>query len=146
VNGILVETDLLVEYLLAGPGEPTLLRALLESITCYTTFVQAAELYSAVRDDAERRLVDRALFGVKILGASSRYAKTIGVLLSSYRHVGGHRRAIVGAIALESRLPVVTDIYYRELSTVEGLRVVQATSLRRQSDRETVLALTGGTS
>lgn len=144
MNGILVETDLLAEYLLAGPGEPTLLRALLESITCYTTFVQAAELYSTVRDDNERRLVDRALFGVKILGASSRYAKTIGVILSSYPHVGGHRRAVVGAIALESRLPVVTDVYYRELSSVSGLRVVQATSLRQQSDRETMLALTGG--
>jgi hypothetical protein len=143
VNGILVEIDLLTEYLLAAPGQPTLFRALLESITCYTTFVQAADLYSAVRGDEERRLVDRALFGVKILGASSRYAKTIGDILSSSPNMVGYRSAIVGAIALESRLPVVTDTYYHELSSIGGLRVLKAASLKEQSDPDALLALTG---
>jgi predicted nucleic acid-binding protein len=140
LNGVLIETDIIIDYLTASPGETPLLRRLLEAVTCYTTFLNAAEIYSAARGDEERRTVEQALFGLKILGASGRYAKTIGGVLSSEGTIG-HRTAIVAAMARESNLPIVTETYFAELSSLSKLHVLAASELRRTPDRESLSAL-----
>jgi|GEM_PF-2045273 len=134
MKGVLLETDVIVEYLTAAPDEVPLMRRLLGTISCCTTFLQAAEIYSAARDDGERRTVEQALFGLKILGASSRYAKTIALLLSSEGRMGGHRTAIVAAMAIESGLPVITDDHLQEFGGISGLRLIEASTLRRTPD------------
>lgn len=138
MNSVLVETDLIVEYLTAEQGSRPLLRRLLQTATCYATFVQAAEIYSVARDDSERRIVERALLGLKILGASARYAKTIGDVLSSLAPSQDHRTAIVAAMALESKLPIVTDTHYDQLRQVSALRVIAASELRTIPNDETL--------
>jgi predicted nucleic acid-binding protein len=143
MTGVLVETDLIVEYLTSNGDEPALLRLLLQSVPCYTTLVQAAEIYSAVVDDDERRIVDRALFGLKILGASSRYAKTMGETLSSVAAGDRYRYAMVAALAVESQLPVVTDVHGPVLSTIPGVHVIAAGSLRHTTGPEEFMALLG---
>ena len=146
MTGVLVETDVIVAYLVAGAGDEPLLRRLLATTTCFSTFVQASEIYSACGSDEERAIVDRALFGLKILGASSRYSKTIGELLTSLGSMRGHRTAIVAAMALESRLPVVTDFHFDELSAVTGLRLHSAADLRRAPGRNGLMKLLSQTS
>lgn len=143
MSGILVETDLIVEFLNAPRGHESLLRRLLSTTSCFSTFIQASEVYSACSGDEDRPAVERALFGLKILGASSRYSKTIGLLLSSSGSMRGHRTAIVAAMALESRLAIVTDTHFDELSSVNGLRLFSADALRgtKNSD-ELMKALT----
>lgn len=144
MKGILVETDLITEFLTAGEGSVPLLRRLLEIVPCYTTFIQAAEIYSVTGNDDERRIVERALFGIKILGASGRYAKTIGDILSSTPETGGHRSAIVAAMAIESEIPVVTEAYYIHFSEIPRLRVISASTLRSSASRAALLdAVTG---
>jgi hypothetical protein len=145
VNGVLVEVDLIAEYLTAQAGVTPLLRRLLELVPCYTTFIQAAEIYSTVTSDEERRIVDRALFGLKILGASSRYAKTMGNVLSSVATGDRYRSSIVGAMALESRLPVVTQVFVDSLSQIPGLRVIAAETLREVSDSDALRRRVGNT-
>lgn len=144
--GILVESDLIVEYLTAGEGRETLLRRLLPNVSCFGTFIQASEIYGACVDDVDRRTVDRALFGLKILGASSRYSKTIGLLLTSSGSMRGHRTAIVAAIALESRLGVVTDTHFDEYSSVPGLRLYSAAALRQTKNSEELMKALADTS
>jgi hypothetical protein len=140
---VLIEVDLIAEYLTAEAGVTPLLRRLLELVPCYTTFIQAAEIYSTVTSDEERRIVDRALFGMKILGASSRYAKTIGNVLTSVATGDRYRSSIVGAMALESRLPVVTQLFIDSLSQIPGLRVIAAEALRDLSDSDDLLRRVG---
>jgi hypothetical protein len=137
--GVLIETDVIVEYLTATNGEETLLRRLLTASPCFSTFIQASEIYSVCGGENDRRTVERALFGLKILGASSRYSKTIGELLSSLGPMRGHRTAIVAAMALESRLPVVTDIHFDAFSAVSGLRLISASELRRAKSRDALM-------
>jgi predicted nucleic acid-binding protein len=136
VAGILIETDLIVEFLTAAEGSQSLLRQLLAVTPCFSTFIQASEIYSACRGEEDRRAVERALFGLKILGASSRYSKTIGECLSSLGTMRGLRTAIVAAMALESSLPVVTDVHYDAHSAVPGLRLLPAAELRRAKSRD----------
>lgn len=146
MTGILVETDVIVDFLTAETGSRPLLRELLATTTCFTTFVQASEIYSACGDVTDRATVDRALFGLKILGASSRYSKTIGSVLSSLGTMRGHRTAIVAAMALESRLPVVTDTHFDELSAVSGLQLFTGDMLRRVKSRDELMKVLSGSS
>lgn len=136
MTGVLVESDLIVEFLTAPAGTTPLLRRLLETTTCYTTFLNAAEIYGSARGEEERRMVERALFGLKILGASSRYAKTIGEALSSDVTVVDHRTAIVAGMAIESGLPIVTDAYYAAHSHHARVEVIAASKLRAIADRD----------
>jgi len=146
LTGILVETDLIVEFLTAPSGRESLLRRLMAAVSCFSTFVQASEIYSACDGESDRIIVDRALFGLKILGASSRYSKTIGLLLSSSGSLRGHRSAIVAAMALESRLALVTDTHFDEHSSVNGLRVISAAALRRTKNSDELMKALAGTS
>lgn len=129
--GVLVETDLIVDYLLAPAAEPSLLRRLMEVVVCYTTFIQASEIYSAARGPQEERTVERALFGLKILGASSRYAKTIGGVLSSVDTPLDIRTAVMAAMAMESKLPIVTALHAGPLSGIEGIVLLSAERLKQ---------------
>jgi hypothetical protein len=140
LKGVLVETDLIAAFLTAPAGSTPLLRRLLEVVPCYSTFIQAAEIYSVTTDDEERHMAERALFGLKILGASGRYAKTIGDILSSPQRTGGHRTAIVAAMAIESDIPVVTEAYYKTFSEIPRLRVITASTLYGEADRASLLA------
>lgn len=140
-KGILVETDLLVEFLLAPPGSVPLLRRLLQTTPCFSTFIQAAEIYGTAANDEERRVVERPLFGLKILGASSRYATTIGRLLSSANGSIGHRTAIVAAMAIESDLPIVTQTFGALLTGIDAARVIDAASLRNAPTEQAMLDL-----
>ncbi|MDB5034376.1 MAG: hypothetical protein JWQ98_1617 [Chlorobi bacterium] len=141
MNGLLIETDLLIDFLLTPHDEASLFRRLLELTPCYSTFLNAAELYGAARSDEERRMVDRPLFGLKILGASSRYAKTIGSVLSSEGIGGDHRIAIIAGMAIESSLPVITERHFEIYAGIPGLDVIRASVLRQSADREALKSL-----
>jgi len=143
-TGVLIETDVIVEYLLAPTGQTPLLRTLLQATTCYCTFLQAAEIYSAASNDEERRMVERPLFGLKVLGASSRYATTIGALLTSRLGSTALRTAIVAALASESKLPIVTDAFAPALAAVEGLRVIRASELRHADSVRAIVSILEG--
>lgn len=148
MKGILVETDILVEYLTSPAAASSLFRRLLCSVVCYSTFVQAAEIYSAAVTPEERRTVDRALFGLKVLGANSRYAKTIGDLLSSlgsqsiesgsFEPGNRLRIATVAAMAIESDLPVVTEVWAATYRSIPRVRVLTPQELDRAIDVGTI--------
>ena len=138
MKGVLVESDVIAEFLTAPEGEVPLLRSLLQAAPCFSSFIQAGEIYSAARDDEERRTVERALYGLKILGASARYAKTIGRALTSLASATDIRTAIVAAVAVESRLPIVTQRYAGRLAQIDGVRVVSALELKRLGSPDAV--------
>ncbi len=135
-DGVLVETDLIASFLTAPAGERPLLRRLLETTTCYTTFVQAAEIYAVATSDQERATVERALFGLKILGASARYAKTMASALTSLGTAPDLRTAIVAAMAVESGLPIVTATRGADYGRLPGLRVIPAAEAAAAGDAE----------
>lgn len=131
-QGLLVETDILVEFLTTSEDEPSLLRLLLGELPCYTTFVQAAELYSCAADDAAKRMVEPALFSVRVLGASARYATSVGLLL---RETAGTeapwRDLCTAAIAAESGMPVVTKNFLHNYRRIPHISIIEADVVRQ---------------
>ena len=140
-QGLLVETDILVEFLTAPAGEPSLLRLLLAEIPCYTTFVQAAELYSCAGTDAEKLMVEPALFGLRVLGASARYAARMGALL---RETGGSetvslREICTAAVAIEANLPIVSQKFLQNYRLMPHTSIIEADVVRQLIRRKALL-------
>lgn len=117
---LLVETDLIAEYLTAPVGTVPALRDLLRSARCFSTFIQAAELFSLAKTEEEQRIVERGLYGLKIIGASSRYSRQIGALMQEQPGVN-HRIAIVAAIALSANLTIITRTFFENYLTLGSI-------------------------
>lgn len=134
-QGLLVETDILADFLTAPPGEASLLRLLLAELPCYTTYVQAAELYACAAGEDDLRLIEPALFGVRVLGASARYAQTTGQLLREAAGQGGPapawREVLTAAIAVEARLPVVTKKFLQNYRQIPRTPIIEAGVVRQ---------------
>lgn len=134
-QGVLVETDILTEFLTARRGEVSLLRRLLAEVPCYTTYVQAAELYSCAVDDNDLRTIEPALFGVRVLGASARYAQTTGQLLRGLSVTSGSlpawRETLTATIAIEARLPVVTHNFLQNYGQIPAVAIIEAGVVRQ---------------
>ncbi|MBL0333289.1 MAG: hypothetical protein IPP08_06330 [Chlorobiota bacterium] len=108
-KGYFIETDIIVDYLCSPKDVESILRKLLVKQTCYTSFIQVSELYSKIKNKIEKQKVDEVIYGLKVLGASSRYSTTIGTILSSLGNIHNKERiAISAAISIESNLIMVT--------------------------------------
>lgn len=129
-EGVLIETDVLVGFLLS-PAQ-SLLRKALAKAPCYTTVINAAELFSAAANEQERDAVQSLLSGLRVIGLSARYATTIGETARDIRQKGfeiSERDAIVIGTAIAARLPVVTERWNEKYKEYECVRVVEKKEL-----------------
>lgn len=73
-----MDTDILLEHLThSDPGEKatfSLLEILLSEESCFTSVINAAELFTSCEDSHERTAVRSLLNGLNVLGVHSRYA------------------------------------------------------------------------
>ncbi len=132
-RGVLIETDVLADFLLfaknPATNERSALRYCLSRWPCFTTFVQASGLLACAQNAGQKAIVDHALCSVKILGAHARYADAIASNL--HLNIGSEalnfRDSIVLAIAHESRLAIASRLHrvkfepYCEIVTIEEI-------------------------
>lgn len=135
-QGILVETDILVDFLTTQGDAPSLLRLLLSEVPCYTTYIQAAELYACAHNEEEIQDIEPALLGVRVLGASARYAATMGAILrcamdKQPSHKPLWREIATSAVAIESRLPIVTKNFLRNYEQIPNVSIIEADVVRQ---------------
>ncbi len=129
-EGVLIETDVLTDFLLSP--ERSLLRKAFTLAPCYTTVINAAELFSAVRDEREREAVQALLSGLRVIGLSARYAATIGETAREVKQKGfeiSERDAIVIGTAVAARLPVLTEKWTRKYEQYGCVHVVSVKEL-----------------
>ncbi len=132
-QGVLIETDILIDFLTAPAGAPSLLRLLLAELPCYTTFIQAAELYSCAHNSEEKHKIEPALFGLRVLGASARYAATMGELMRQTAEPQPLplREICTAAIAIEAHLPVITKKFLENYRRILHLPIIEADIVRQ---------------
>ena len=104
-NKYLLETDILVDHLCNEKNKSSFLIELMQKGICYTTVINASELFFAAISDDEIKNVQQVLTAMKVLGLNSRYSLAI----SRYsQKVGNVREALFVAVAHINNLPVVT--------------------------------------
>jgi predicted nucleic acid-binding protein len=127
IKKVIIDTDVVVDYLLAGPAEETAFRKLMRGYFCYTTVVSAAALFALASSKKQRMAMEDALGALKILGINARSAVSFGDLLRTHPRLSVSDCYIAG-ICLESRLPLCT-FTPRRFSAVRKLTLLPASSL-----------------
>ncbi len=126
-DGVLIETDVLCDFLVA---RNSCLRKVLGLYPCYTTVINASELFAIGKDDAERNAMMALLSGIRVLGLHPKYALKIGEIARNNRARGMKERdAIVIGTAIASRLPIVTEAWAEKYKGYGGVRVVSQSEM-----------------
>jgi predicted nucleic acid-binding protein len=134
---LLIETDILAEFLVSDEPEPTLLRALKQHV-CYTTMLNAFELLRAARSNAEHEAVHSLLTLVRVLGYNSRTAIPIASLTRSIEQEHSvslsTRDALVVGMAVQSKLAILTRAKHDLYSRIDAAPVLRdvATTIGRE--------------
>lgn len=127
----LIETDILNDYLMhrSSDGEPSLLRQALAQATCYTTMINAMELFASATDQKSRDAVMNLLMVVRVLGFSARYAEPFAALGKRIEQeknlVLSQRELMILAMAEISKLTVVTHKYFDRYHAASVVTVVR---------------------
>jgi hypothetical protein len=135
----LIETDVLAEFLVAGPSvergravppeEPSLLRRALGVSVCYTTMLNVMELFRATASDPERNAIAALLRLVRVLGFHARYARPFAEYARTFDGLATDRETMVLGMAKISNLTILTKFHfdrYRHLGIVDVWNVIPA--------------------
>ncbi len=124
---IVVHANVIGDYLTHRAAGPSLLRKIAANYFCYTTVVDASELFSHAAGPRQRLAVEHALSAMKILGINARSARRLGQLMREYAHqpLGN---LLVAGLCLDSNLPLVT-LTPGAFAGIRGLKVLDARTL-----------------
>lgn len=105
-NNFFIETDILVEHLTnKGKSKSVLEKAVLKGV-CFTSVINASELYFAAQNSEEKNAVDMLLRTMNVLGLHSRYSLSIN---SYNQKVNNVRDALICALIENNNLTMVTN-------------------------------------
>jgi len=120
----LIDTDVLVEHLTHLGNEKSFLEKALECGICFTTIINSAEVYFALRNPEEKQAVNALMKIVKVLGFNSRYS----LLVDEFNEkVDTVRDALFCVTAKVSKLVIVTSKIEKYNAT--GLEVIDPVNL-----------------
>ena len=102
----LVETDIIVEHLVQNdvPVFSDLELAMSKGI-CFTTAINASEIYFRCTNEKEKNAVDSVMQAVKVLGIHPRYSLNISEF---FNKVASTRDAMICSLAKINKLPILT--------------------------------------
>ena len=72
---------------------------------CFTTVINASELYYTVKNDDQKKQVDALLNSLKVLGLHARYSLSISEFSNNTSTV---RDALICSVAKNNKLPILT--------------------------------------
>jgi predicted nucleic acid-binding protein len=124
---LLIETDILAEYLTAAPGASRLRQALRQSV-CYTTMLNALELFRASANDKQREAILSMLYVVRVLGFNARYAQPFAELAAEIKTLShiriSDREAMILGMARASKLTILTETHYERYTQFQLVPVI----------------------
>jgi len=126
ISQLLIETDLLADYLVARPGESSLLRRALSQVQCYTTMLNALELFRAAESAVEREAVRAILTIVRVLGFPARTAEVAADLFAVAKVNVTTRESVILGLAHASKLSILTQSHFERYKTLAIVPVFDA--------------------
>jgi predicted nucleic acid-binding protein len=102
----LIETDVIVDYLNhQGNKLDSKLIEFLSLGKCFTTVINASELYYSCKDDFQVEIVSKFLYSINVLGIHPRYS----LLVKDYsKYFNNTRDCLFYLVALFNKLSLVT--------------------------------------
>ena len=122
---VFLETDILVQYLTDKENDRSILLKFMQNSICFTSVINASELFYAAKSEIEKDSVQKVLTGLKVLGMHSRYSLLINKYSSLVNTV---RDALICVLADYNKLPLVT--YNTEKFAKTNLILINPNHLR----------------
>lgn len=101
----LIETDILLDHLVSKEKE-SVLEKLMQRGVCFTTVINSAELFIAVKNELEKETVYKLLSSLKVLGLNSRYSLDVGDFSNQ---LTGIRDSLFAVVAKKNKLKIVSN-------------------------------------
>lgn len=102
----LLETDVLLEYLVLYEfDKESYLIKLMQKGICFTSVLNASELFMFANSDFEKEKVRDLLNALKVLGLHSRYSLSIPNCMNNFKNI---RDALFYILAEQNRLSIVS--------------------------------------
>jgi predicted nucleic acid-binding protein len=129
ISQLLIETDVLSDYLTTPEGETSLLRLALQRASCYTTMINALELFRAASTTLQHDAVLSMFYLVRVLGFNPRYAEPFA---ASAREVEATKNLTISAreslilgMAQVSKLSILTRSYAERYAKIGIVPVIR---------------------
>jgi len=122
----LIDTDILISHLIQeDTSELSDLEIAMRQGLCFTSAINASELYFRVSTDEEKFAVDSVTRALMVLGIHPRYSLNI---TDFFNKVATARDALFCSVAKNNKLPIFT----REVSKYEnsGIKIITPQELR----------------
>ena len=103
---VFLESDILADYLMDKNSGDSILLKIMQNSICFTSVINASELFFAAKSEIEKDSVQKVLTGLKVLGMHSRYSLLINKYSSLVNTV---RDALICVLADYNKLPIVTN-------------------------------------
>jgi hypothetical protein len=127
---LLIETDILAEFLVVPFGATSMLREALQVAVCYTTMLNALELFRAARTESEQASILQMLHVVRVLGFHARYAMAFAELSREIESTCSvritDRDAMILGMARASKLQILTKVMYDRYRKVRVVTVLNS--------------------
>jgi hypothetical protein len=118
----LIETDVLREYLLHKGPEPSLLRQALSRGSCYTTMLNAMEVFAEMQTESGRTAATNMFMAVRVLGFSARFAEAFADLATEHSGLSQREMLVLG-MALVSKLTVLSVEHFDRYTALDVVPV-----------------------
>ncbi len=122
----LIETDILTDYLHHSGAETSVLRKALARGVCYTTMLNAFEVFRSATSKDEERVILQMLTAVRVLGFNARTAQPFALLAREATIELSDRDAIILGMAQASKLVVLTNKLYEQYSKAAIVNVLRS--------------------
>lgn len=103
----LVDTDILYEHLIHHQkNKNSFLTSLMSKGECFTTILNASELYFSATTEEHKIAIKKLLYGIKVLGLNSRYALDIPQYSDKFKN---YRECLFYIVAEKNNLIIATN-------------------------------------
>ncbi len=103
----LVDTDILYDHLTHNQkNKRSFLTTLMTKGECFTTVLNASELYFSAKSDEEKLAIKKLLYALKVLGLNSRYALEIPKYADKFKN---YRECLFYIAAEKNNLVIATN-------------------------------------
>ena len=101
----LIDTDVLADHLIMEQGTESYLIKLMRSGICFTSVLNASELYHLTDSQLELERVNDVLFSIKVLGIHARYSLSVPKYKNRFNSI---RDLLFYTLAESNKLTIVT--------------------------------------
>lgn len=115
---------------MAGKDKETLLRKALVSGVCYTTMLNALELFRAAKTKEQSDAILQMLMVVRVLGFNARFAQSFADTSAETQKKTGkilsNREAMIIGMAKASKLTILTEDFFERYDAIGAVPVARS--------------------